>query len=55
MGWKMKKEVDVNSLIERFKSMRDRGSLLTGDISQEDLFLQIVGTICREAMIEEDE
>ena len=53
MGWKMKEEVNVESLIERFRDMKNRGTLLTNNTTQEDLFTQIVGTICKEAMEEE--
>jgi len=53
MSWKMKKEVNVESLIERFRDMKNRGTLLTSNSTQEDLFTQIVGTICKEAMEDE--
>ena len=50
----MKKEINAEKLIERFRDMKNRGTLLTGsDVTQEDLFIQIVGTICKEAMEEE--
>lgn len=50
----MKTEINVEKLIERFRDMKNRGTLLTGNVTQEDLFIQIVGTICKEAMTEEE-
>ena len=50
----MKEEINTKKLIERFRNMKNRGTLLTGNVTQEDLFKQIVGTICVEAMIEEE-
>lgn len=47
---KIKEEVNVKKLIEKFTDMADRGSLLTGDVSQEDLLVQIIGTIVRVAI-----
>lgn len=44
--------VNVEKLIKRFKSMADRDSLLTGNVTQRDLLLQIIGTIVTEAMSE---
>lgn len=50
---KMKTEINVEKLIARFEDMAKRESLLTGNnISQEDLLIQIVGTIVVEAMSE---
>ncbi len=47
----MKKEINVEELIETFEDMANRGSLLAGDgVSQDDLLLQIVGTIVKVAM-----
>lgn len=51
---KLKKEVNVEKLIETFSDMADRESLLTGrNVSQKDLLMQIIGTIIHVAM-EED-
>lgn len=46
----MKKEVNVDKLIKTFSDMAKRESLLTGDVSQEDLLIQIIGTIAKVAM-----
>lgn len=47
----IKTEINVNKLIETFTDMADRESLLTrGGISQEDLLIQIIGTIVKVAM-----
>ncbi len=47
----MKKEVNVKKLIETFTDMANRGSLLArGVVSQEDLLIQIIGTIAEVAM-----
>lgn len=47
----IKTEINVEKLIARFESMAKRESLLTGNnVSQEDLLIQIVGTIIVEAM-----
>ena len=49
----MKKEVNVEKLIQRFRVMAERESLLArGGISQQDLLMQIIGTIVVEAMSE---
>lgn len=49
--YKIKKEVNVNKLIETFTDMANRESLLTGcGVSQEDLLVQIIGTIVKCAM-----
>lgn len=49
----MKTEINVEKLIARFKDMAKRESLLTGNnVSQEDLLIQIVGTIIVEAISE---
>ncbi len=47
----MREEINVKKLIETFTDMANRGSLLAaGDVSQEDLLIQIVGTIVTVAM-----
>lgn len=46
----MKEEVSVNKLIEAFSNMAGKGSLLTGNVTQEDLLMQIIGTIAKVAM-----
>ena len=47
----MKEEVNVNKLIEKFKDMAHRESLLTrGGAAQQDLLIQIIGTIVVVAM-----
>ena len=48
----MKTEVNVEKLIARFEDMAKRESLLIGNVTQEDLLIQIVGTIVIEAMSE---
>lgn len=48
----MKAEVNAEKLIARFKDMAKRESLLTGNVSQEDLLIQIIGTIVVELMSE---
>ena len=49
----MKTEINVEKLIARFEDMAKRESLLAGNnVSQEDLLIQIVGTIVTEAMEE---
>ena len=53
MAKQMKKEVNVESLIKRFEGMAERESLLArGGISQQDLLMQIIGTIAVESMEE---
>ena len=53
---KYKEEINVKSLIARFEDMAKRETLLTGiGVKQEDLLIQIIGTICREAMYYEAE
>lgn len=53
MGTEMKKEINVESLIKRFEGMAERESLLArGSVSQQDLLMQIIGTIIVEAMEE---
>lgn len=46
----MREEVDINKLIAEFSDMAGRCSLLTGDVAQEDLLIQIIGTIVKVAM-----
>ena len=46
----MNEKINVNQLIEEFSDMANRGSLLTGDITQEDLLIQIIGTIAKVAL-----
>ena len=47
----MKEEINVKQLIEEFRNMAKRESLLArGGISQEDLLIQIEGTIIKVAM-----
>ncbi|MDB2016437.1 zinc ribbon domain-containing protein [[Clostridium] symbiosum] len=46
----MREEVDVNKLIAEFSDMAGRCSLLTGDVEQEELLIQIIGTIAKVAM-----
>ena len=50
----MNATVNVNKLIDRFTDMAKRETLLTGksNISQEDLLIQIIGTIAKVAMEE---
>ena len=47
----MSETVEVQKLIKKFEDMAKRKTLLTGkDISQEDLLMQIIGTIAIVAM-----
>ena len=47
----MKKEISVEKLIKKYTDMAERGSLLArGDVSQEDLLIQIKGVIVAVAM-----
>lgn len=51
MEVKMKEEVNVNELIETFSDMAKRETLLArGGVSQNDLLVQIIGTIVKVAM-----
>lgn len=53
MRTELKKEVNVEKLIKRFEGMAERESLLArGSVSQQDLLMQIIGTIVVEAMEE---
>lgn len=48
---KMREEVNVNRLIETFTDMANRETLLaSGDVSQQDLLNQIIGTIVHVVM-----
>ena len=52
---KMKKEINVDKLLKKFEDMASRGTLLTGrNVTQTDLLIQIVGTIVKVAMDEEE-
>ena len=47
----MKTEVNVEKLIETFENMANRETLLArGGVSQQDLLMQIIGTIVHVAM-----
>lgn len=47
----MKEEINVKRLIETFTDMANRESLLAhGGATQEDLLIQIIGTITKVAM-----
>lgn len=47
----MKEEIKVKELIEIFRDMAKRGTLLAhGGVTQEDLLIQIEGTIVNVAM-----
>lgn len=47
----MNKEVNINDLIEKFTDMANRESLLAkGGVTQQDLLMQIIGTITVVAM-----
>lgn len=51
----MKAEVNVEKLIETFEDMANReASLARGGVSQQDLLMQIIGTIVHVAMEERD-
>lgn len=46
-------KVDAFKLIKRFHDMSERATLLTGPhVTQDDLFIQIMGTIIAEGMEE---
>lgn len=50
-GEYMKEEIKVKELIDTFRDMAKRGTLLTfGGVTQEDLLIQIEGTIVKVAM-----
>ena len=51
---RMKEEVNINKLIETFTDMANRETLLTGNVTQQDLLMQIIGTIVVVAMEEGD-
>lgn len=47
----MKEEINVEKLINTFRDMANRETLLArGGVTQEDLLIQITGTIVKEAM-----
>lgn len=47
------KTVDIDKLIKAFSDMANRGTLLCGkNITQEDLLIQIIGTIVKVSMEE---
>ena len=47
----MKTTVDANELINQFVDMAKRETLLVGDmVTQEDLLMQIIGTIAKTTM-----
>lgn len=49
----MKEEIRVKDLIDTFRDMANRGTLLArGNVTQEDLLSQIEGTIVKLAMQE---
>lgn len=44
----MNEKVNVENLIKTFEDMANRGTLLTGNnVSQQDLLMQIIGTIVK--------
>lgn len=46
----MKTEVNIEELIAKFEDMANRGTLLIGSkVTQEDLLMQIIGTIVKVA------
>lgn len=50
-GGYMKEEIKVKELIDTFRDMANRGTLLArGGVTQEDLLYQIEGTIVKVAM-----
>lgn len=50
-GGYMKEEINVKELIDTFRDMAKRGTLLArGGVTQEDLLIQIEGTIVKVAM-----
>ena len=52
----MKESIKIESLIRKFEDMAKRESLLArGNITQNDLLIQIIGTIVHVAMEEQDE
>lgn len=47
----MKEEIKVKELIDTFRDMAKRGTLLArGGVTQEDLLIQIEGTIAKVAL-----
>ena len=54
-GSKMKESIKIEPLIRKFEDMAKRESLLArGNITQNDLLIQIIGTIVHVAMEEQD-
>lgn len=52
----MRKEINVNELIDKFTDMAKRGTLLArGGVNQQDLLMQIAGAIIVVAMEDETE
>lgn len=51
----MKNYVNCNKLIEKFEDMAKRNALLTRNVSQEDLLIQIIGAIVKCAMEGDEE
>ena len=50
MCW-LKEEIKVKELIDIFRDMANRGTLLArGNVTQEDLLIQIEGTLIEVAM-----
>lgn len=48
---KMSEVINTNELINTFRDMANRGTLLArGGVTQEDLLIQIIGTIAKVAM-----
>ena len=51
----MKKEINTEKLIKRFEEMSQRETLLArGGVTQQDLLMQIIGTIVQVAREEEE-
>lgn len=52
----MNKNVSIEKLINKFEDMANRGTLLTGaKVNQNDLLMQIIGTIIKTALEETTE
>ena len=52
----MKQEINIEKLINRFSDMAKRGTLLTGhNVTQDDLLSQIIGTIVKVYMENDDD
>jgi len=51
IGMEMREEINAKKLIDKFRDMAKRESLLArGGVSQEDLLIQIIGAIAEVAM-----